>query len=1296
MLRKPTKAGGLKKMSRTIEEDPVTMAYLAVNPKRLKSIQVNRKRSVVLATPVVQTESPALAADIFDEIINIVFTIASSRRPSMPITGANDKKGMVKWLMTMSRLTDEDLNSVSVSHGLQDIPGSTTPSSAAKYLGAGGYTPMPRNPRQISGSASVKSVQSMAKVKSNIQEAKEKIAKESKKPYYDLVYMRLLKLNCLSTADLHGDKLSVDSDLHFAPPGALVSYLFDIFDKNKDCIVSKDEFAHMMSEVHINLTPEESEYLFSRFDATCRDGVGLDCKAFCQFFEVYMKSSGMISNGRSLISLLVLVKQKVKIYLDSKYSTSSKPGLDVDPSATLAKPLSSPIEFTHFDNSIFTLLDESMASKNATILRSADIDVTDDEMRKISYVFSYDVKKFMQFINSAIEPSDIRKELELVRKKIFVGMVAKGCKSFTILKKANPAADIKFDEDVDTLSEIKKLWSSFVYDNALYTSYENVCMFFTSLIKEGIHTPSDSVVAKESLVNPTGLAGGGKATNAEASSAAPDDKVPVPELNKQAGPSSLEKDVSSNAFDSSPGFLLNPEILCRICADEILTSKWNKGSVIEKSVSFVAFHSYIATDLISSIESKLFYLDMLEKEVQSNTKTFLVHIFLHSQRNKFVILAREPVSGSYFRLDCDDSIASKLIELEELRQKGYILGDVYTPMETPYEDAAMQSVINRLRFVKTTEKMSSSQLLLAEDKKLIDTLQNLFDSANLPFFFTLNDLCLCFEVDAASAQTKGGVKRVVFPFLRTKKDLSKFLCTISCSLRVVISAYNGHERECLDWPEMVAHLTDYRNPFVSVHLLPDFLEEEDYVFAPYIKKDPKSEPFDDSVVSLQRGKADCDGGSFPRWESSFTFEYKPPKLTSCKVVNSTIARVVIDGVSTYTVIFIREGRRGEKKERFLFLTLYDPRSATEYQCGIQPSKDIVEPDPTNITKYDDQFASYVDSAVHHGLILVGPIITPHINITAYNEKAKNEEILGYCQMSISSLLSGHGDTQPCSLRLMYTSADTGKLLPAGEVLVEASFKRKKDIENEKNAKASVKAAQQARAKARRDGECSVASTPRGVGGATSDVAVKSSSEAVNKLRVELDAKKTELELVVNEKRKLEMKLESQAKVPAVQQSSSSPITEQHESDDIALQKLTNELETLRQKHHELEEENQYLKSNTLKQKSPSEVSLPASMKSLDGVLKGDSAVDIIADLRRIFTERNNVSGKALQPSQFLRLLKTYAITYPNDDCISQDDFVECLGSFVIDISANQLKVMSYNMYCLDVLVTCVSFAGTSI
>ena len=54
-------------------------------------------------------------------------------------------------------------------------------------------------------------------------------------------------------------------------------------------------------------------------------------------------------------------------------------------------------------------------------------------------------------------------------------------------------------------------------------------------------------------------------------------------------------------------------------------------------------------------------------------------------------------------------------------------------------------------------------------------------------------------------------------------------------------------------------------------------------------------------------KVDIDGASHPEWNESFSFSFKPPKITVCKVVSTEIAKMEIDRVQKYVAVMIREG-----------------------------------------------------------------------------------------------------------------------------------------------------------------------------------------------------------------------------------------------------------------------------------------------------------------------------------------------------------------------------------------------------
>ena len=83
---------------------------------------------------------------------------------------------------------------------------------------------------------------------------------------------------------------------------------------------------------------------------------------------------------------------------------------------------------------------------------------------------------------------------------------------------------------------------------------------------------------------------------------------------------------------------------------------------------------------------------------------------------------------------------------------------------------------------------------------------------------------------------------------------------------------------------------------------------------------------------MQKSIADIDGGAFPEWNSKFVIKYKPPKLTSCPVLFTDVMKIMIEDSLTYVVVMVREAR-----DKSIFITAYDPRTATEYKLTGGPS-----------------------------------------------------------------------------------------------------------------------------------------------------------------------------------------------------------------------------------------------------------------------------------------------------------------------------------------------------------------------
>jgi hypothetical protein len=121
---------------------------------------------------------------------------------------------------------------------------------------------------------------------------------------------------------------------------------------------------------------------------------------------------------------------------------------------------------------------------------------------------------------------------------------------------------------------------------------------------------------------------------------------------------------------------------------------------------------------------------------------------------------------------------------------------------------------------------------MSEDPRLISQLRALFNTTKLPFFVVINGTTLSFEIDSCEIKTKNNIKKTIFNSIRNCKILYNFLCNIISSLKVILICYESDIRVSLSWHEFLAYLTDYRNPFLLVQLLPAFIEPKDYVYKP--------------------------------------------------------------------------------------------------------------------------------------------------------------------------------------------------------------------------------------------------------------------------------------------------------------------------------------------------------------------------------------------------------------------------------------------------------------------------------
>ena len=213
-------------------------------------------------------------------------------------------------------------------------------------------------------------------------------------------------------------------------------------------------------------------------------------------------------------------------------------------------------------------------------------------------------------------------------------------------------------------------------------------------------------------------------------------------------------------------------------------------------------------------------------------------------------------------------------------------------------------MITRLRLIKIKNKKSI--LDVSEDSKFIGQLRGLIECyPDLPFFTVVGDLSIHFNVDAQCLSDMS-IQHFVYGNIRKCKNLFSFLINVVSTLKVVLSSYNSNLCISMPWSEMLAYLNDYRNPYITFELLPRTILPKDYIYVPV--DNPTAFQGDDSdTSSIQVSRADTDGGSYPRWNTCFKFNFAAPAMLTCKVLSTEIAKMKIDGSDAYVIVMVREG-----------------------------------------------------------------------------------------------------------------------------------------------------------------------------------------------------------------------------------------------------------------------------------------------------------------------------------------------------------------------------------------------------
>lgn len=1033
-----------------------------------------------------------VTSDLWDYLIDCVVTISISR----PKSQGTDRHRALVGMKSRSIAAD---GFAVFDPCRTPIPAPTTRITPAKPVK--GHSATPKTTRHTPGVASVTTAQSKSKQQTAVLDAKDKLLKMEKERggSFEEVYRRLVRMPVTSYSELEGDRESASASGNSvaAKSHTYLRALFERFDKNLNGYISKEEFKMAMADMNVEVSSEDCDVFFNRFKGE-RPG-NIDWKEFIKFFDSHLSGTTTTvasSRPKSIVEQLMCIKAVVadtaskmaelkistlESFLDLQKKSAGNAGATTktgtalftdSPAAGTDTPTKSRLTpagaFVLPDNAIFQNLTTTTAQvkTNVGILQKLGVVIAEEDMARISRIFLCKASVLMSFVRTSQRDLDMYEILDVADCEVSRGL------SHRTGMSANGA---------DQASSVAKLWSSLAPNMSTTVSFEAVAGYLTTMLLEA--NVFDEVVHH---------------------SPRPKDVTAVAAMHSRAAIRGVDA-----------------HILCRIIADTLLYSGWNRdvpsaGAAaanpatkdaaastsidLKSNLSFSGLDAYIRNNRINFIERKLKYLMQLETNYSGAEIYVLVHVYFSVAQDEFIILVHDPLSGDVYKLGYKEDLkqlpmGEKLVKMfinspkheDFINKKNPNAVYFYNPWETPAEDAVLTDLVSRLRIVRSKTSSGSSSLIVAEDPKFVGTLKALLDgSAALPFFSIINDLTLTFEVHDEKLLDQSSIRSFVFSNVRKTKTLCNFLVSVNSSLNVVLSTYNGGIRETFKWTEMLAHLTNYRNPFFTMQLLPAFLEPEQYVYQPV--EDNSAFTGEDEVDATKvKSAVDYDGAPHPTWDTSFKFKFQPPQLTNCKVLSTEVAKMKIEDKYKYAVIMAREGKRTEpgakEKQLFKFLTIYDPRSATDYQCGVKPGcklYDLLYPDKNG--KYAAQvdvipFMQAVSQASEQDKILVGPAITPRLEVNVYNENGRSQELLGSCQISVSAVLSGSGISEKQRVCLTYRQEmDSGRTIDAsaGDIQVEMRFRGQMMIEAEKQSKETHKNSQ----KKLTDGE-SAQMSPRG-------------------------------------------------------------------------------------------------------------------------------------------------------------------------------------------------------------------------
>eukprot|EP00520_Triparma_pacifica_P016982 CAMPEP_0118670500 /NCGR_PEP_ID=MMETSP0785-20121206/21493_1 /TAXON_ID=91992 /ORGANISM="Bolidomonas pacifica, Strain CCMP 1866" /LENGTH=1544 /DNA_ID=CAMNT_0006565305 /DNA_START=23 /DNA_END=4654 /DNA_ORIENTATION=- len=471
-----------------------------------------------------------------------------------------------------------------------------------------------------------------------------------------------------------------------------------------------------------------------------------------------------------------------------------------------------------------------------------------------------------------------------------------------------------------------------------------------------------------------------------------------------------------------------------IVLDNLLTLATKKECM--PTFSFSDIDGFIREEEINVLERKFYLAIQVHMSKVSGAVNHLVSVYTNKAKDTILTKVVDPMSlNTYYMRSRED--------MKYLRLPRGGLGGLFTGLTHPNEEGAFWRYCNRLSLLTVAKKTT---LTSSEQKKFVHHLRKLFQEANLPFFVTVNDLCVAFEVDSKTAQKAGSIKKAIFSAIKKEKRLHNFLKNTFSSLKVTFSTYDGDACILNDWSEFLAHLNGFRNPYATLELLPKRV--------PAIKggKLGEEEVGGGRKSNFKAGACDIEGGSHPKFardSCKFDFHFVPPTLARRPILFTDVCKMMVkEGlIEPKAKLFVLMVRRGEDDS--MIITAYDPKSASDWQCAGAPDEWCEKGAADKISLEDAQ--KTLEEYTSLGKITIGVGITPRVLCKVYNKMSgKGDEFLGTCEVSISGVLSNCGQVQQEWAVLVRD----GKA--AGRVLLSMQFKRQVDLDMEAAAKKAKK------------------------------------------------------------------------------------------------------------------------------------------------------------------------------------------------------------------------------------------------